>query len=67
MKRNILAGNREHASYMEIHNKLLFHDKTMLSKASGLILMLLQEFHDSEIGGHSEVFKTYQQASQEFY
>ena len=39
----------------------------MLTKDSSLIPMLLQEFHESGVGGHSGIFKTYQRISREFY
>ena len=66
-KMGAMKGTREHAGYTLSKHRLQYHGKTVLSKNSSLIPMLLQEFYYSGVGGHFGVFKTYQRASQEFY
>ena len=59
VKCDILSGSLEQAGYTVINNRLFFNGRTVLAKDSSVIPRLLQEFHDSGIGGHSGVFKTY--------
>ena len=66
IKQDLMVGTREHAGYTLINNRLSYHKKTVLSKDSSLIPMLLQEFHNNGVGGHFGVFKTYQRASWKF-
>ena len=52
VKRDILSGSLEQAGDTVINNRLFFHGRTVLAKDSSLIPRLLQEFHDSGVGGH---------------
>lgn len=46
--------------HYKVHDNLLsFHDKLFIPDSSELKTMLLQEFHASELGGHSGITKTY--------
>ena len=67
IKNDIISGSQEHTGYSVINHRLMFHGKTVLARCSTLIPMLLPEFHDSEVGGHSGAFKTYQRVIREFY
>ena len=67
VKGDILSGHRAPTGYTVLNNILLFQGKIVLTKDSSLIPMLLQEFHDSGVGGHLGVFKTYMRVSREFY
>ena len=60
VKGDILSCLEAPTGYTVLNNGLLFQGKTVLTKDSSLIPMLLQEFHDSGVGGHPGIFKTYQ-------
>ena len=63
VKGDILSSRGAPTEYTVLNNKLLFQGKTVLTKDSSLIPIVLQEFHDSGVGRHSRVFKTYQRVS----
>ena len=52
VKGDILSGHRAPTGYTVLNNRLLFQGKIVLTKDSSLIPILLQEFHDSGVGGH---------------
>ena len=50
------------------HNCLVcFKNRVVVPPQSNILPQILQEFHDSPIGGHSGVLRTYKRISQQFY
>lgn len=47
--------------------KLLYKDRIVPPKGSSKILTILKEFHDTAIGGHAGIFRTYKRISALFY
>ncbi|CAO2826301.1 unnamed protein product [Amaranthus hypochondriacus] len=48
-------------------DKLFYKGRYVLSHSSPFIAVLLQEYHDSPLGGHSGEFKTYQRLASEWF
>lgn len=62
-----LAELNLHGNYSWRHGLLHFKNRIIIPPGSGLILQLLKEFHDSPLGGHSGVLRTYKRLAQQFY
>nr|KYP73577.1 Retrovirus-related Pol polyprotein from transposon 297 family [Cajanus cajan] len=66
----ILFGIRAGKSflyYREQDGLLFWKDRLVIPKQSPLTLKLIQEFHDSPIGGHAGYLRTYQRLLVQFY
>lgn len=61
---NLLGGETIHMGYQLKKGRLYYHDRIVLPRNSSRILSILNEFHDSALGGHSGYFRTYKRASQ---
>lgn len=65
--RDLLAGKPVPKGYQVEHGVLKFKGRVVLPKNSPLISCLLQDYHDSSIGGHSGDLKTYQRLSTSWF
>ena len=63
----MVEDNPKYSSYAVVQGQFLYKGRIVLSWHSNLIPSLLQEFHNSLVGGHSGVFKTMQRLTAEFY
>ena len=67
IRMEVLEGNPKYSGYPIVPGRLLYKGRIVLPRHSKLIPSLLQEFHNSPMGGHSRLFKTMQQLVAEFY
>lgn len=56
-----------HPHYSMVQGRLLRQGKLVVPRQSPLIGLILQEFHDSKVGGHGGVIKTQKRISEVFY
>lgn len=56
-----------HSSYTLEHGRLHYKGRLVLSEKSGWIPKLLAEFHATNTGGHSGVYRTYKRLAQSLY
>lgn len=49
------------------HGKLFYQNGLVIPKTSAYITKLLQEYHDSVMGGHSGDLKSYHRLAREWY
>ena len=59
----ILQGRDPPAGFALVNGKLRYKGRMVISKNSKWIPQILQEFHDSKVGGHSGHFRTYKRIS----
>lgn len=64
--REVAKGNFEYSDFKVQHGLLYHHGKLRLSQHSELKVVLIKEFHESFIGGHSGVLKTFLRLSANF-
>lgn len=57
----------KHPEYSVVQGRLLRQGKRVIPKSSRLIGVILQEFHDSKMGGHRGVLKTQKRIEALFY
>uniref|UniRef100_A0A803QDN9 Uncharacterized protein n=1 Tax=Cannabis sativa TaxID=3483 RepID=A0A803QDN9_CANSA len=62
-----IARGQDCGGFSVTHGCLTFCGRLVLSAASPSIPLLLQEYHNSKMGGHSGVFKTFQRLAADFY
>lgn len=67
LKADILAGNSHPKGYSINQGVLRFKGRLVIPERSQLVKILLHEYHDSPLGGHSGDFKTYQRLAREWY
>lgn len=65
--KDIETGVTVPKGYSLEHGVLRYKGRIVIPASSTLVRKLLQEFHDSPIGGHSGEFKTYQRIAQEWF
>lgn len=63
----MLRGELGYPGYSMDGQRLLYQGCLVLPRTSLQILKLLREFHESAIGGHSDVLKTYRRLAAELY
>lgn len=63
----LLNNQMAHATYVVSGELLTYHDRLVLPANSPTTPLLLDEFHNSPVGGHQGALKTYQQLSREVY
>ena len=63
----VLEGNPKYSGYVVVQRQLLYKGRIVLPQHSKLIPSLLQEFHNSLVGGHLGLFKTMQRLAVKFY
>ena len=63
----IKAGDDAPLGFSLNHGWLFYKRWFVLAKASPFIPVLLQEYHDSPLGGHGGKVKTYQRLAMEWY
>ena len=57
----------ENFNRLEMNQKLFYKGRLVLPKGSSRIPLLLQEFYNSAVGGHSDFFRTYKRISEVVY
>lgn len=57
---DLVAGNQVPKGYHLDHDVLKYKGRVVIPKNSDLVTALLQDYHDSPVGGHSGDLKTYQ-------
>ena len=62
-----IASENPGAPYLWRNGLLYYKNRVIVPPQSALIRQLLHEFHDSNIGGHSGVLRTYKRLAQHFY
>lgn len=67
VKDDLLAGKSVPKGYQVEHGILKFKGRVVLPKDSLLINSLLQDYHDSPMGGHSGDLKTYQRLATSWF
>lgn len=67
LKRKVLDESLKNPMYQIIDDRVWFKNRLVLSKTSHFIPLILAEFHDSKIGGHSCVLKTLKRIQLSFY
>lgn len=63
----IQGGSNPPLGYTVVQNQLMYKGRLVIPTSSYLIPILLKEYHDSPLGGHSGEFKTYQRIAQEWF
>ena len=64
---DLMQDINSHPGYTFKDRKLFFKGRLVLPRGSSKIPMLLEEFHNSAIGGHSGFFRTYKRISAIIY
>ena len=64
---DLLLERQNHPSYSVKGGHLLFQVSLVLPKTSAYIPILMREFHDSPIEGHSGYLRTYKRLAGLFY
>lgn len=59
LKQDLRTNEREHHGFTLLDDKLLFKGRYVIPQSSSFRTKLLQEYHDSAIGGHSGKLHTY--------
>lgn len=54
----VTVGSEQKQGYSVIGGRLFYKNRLVLSRSSRFILMILSEYHDGVMGGHSGVLKT---------
>lgn len=67
IRMEIKAGGNAPFGFSLNHGWLFYKGQFVLAKASPFIPVLLQEYHDSSLGGHGGEVKTYQRLVTEWY
>ena len=67
IKDSLASGQPSALGYTLVEDHLLYNYRMVIPKHSKLIPMLLKEYHDSGIGGHSGEVKTYRRLAADFY
>ena len=67
IKESLASGQPSALSYTLVEDCLLYNNRMVIPKHSKLISMLLKQYHDSVIGGHSGEVKTYRRLAADFY
>lgn len=62
-----LTADRSGVPYSWRNGLLYYKNCVVLPPNSPLLIQLLQEFHNSQMGGHSGVLRTYKRLAQQFY
>jgi len=62
-----LADENPGSPYTRRNGLLHYKNRVVVAPNSDIIQQLLREFHDSPIGGHSGVLRTYKRLAQQFY
>lgn len=62
-----LASEKPGAPYMWWNGLVCYKNRVVIPPNLHLVIQLLQEFHDSPLGGHSGVLRTYKRLAQQFY
>lgn len=64
---DLIQDINSHPGYKFQNQKLFYKGRLVLPKGSSRIPLLLQEFHNSAVGGHSGFFRTYKRISEVVY
>lgn len=67
MRQKLLSQPERHPHLQDRKGLLLYKGKILVPPSSALRPALLQEFHNSKVGGHSGVFRTYRRLAQSFF
>lgn len=67
LKRELLTTGSEYAGYTLTDGKLLYKGRFVIPKGSTLKQVLLQEYHDGVMGGHSGELKTYLRLANDWF
>lgn len=67
LKADLAAGKQCPKGYELIHDLVRYKGRLVVPQDSKLVEVLLKEYHDSPIGGHSEEYKTYQRLMKEWF
>jgi hypothetical protein len=62
-----VATENPNNPYTWRYGLLHYKNRVVIPPNSDIIQQLLREFHDSHLGGHSGVLRTYKQLAQQFY
>lgn len=65
--KDLQGGLNTQVGYTLVDGILLYHGKVVLPSNSPFVDLMLQECHDTKIGGHSGFLKTYKRVSREVY
>jgi len=60
---NLIGGKAVPAQYELKQVRFLYHDRLVIPKESSRIPLILEEFHNSTLGGHSGFFRTLKRIS----
>lgn len=67
LKADLIAGKPCPKGYELVHDIVRYKGRIVVPSKSELVEVLLKEYHDSPIGGHSGEFKTYQRLMKEWF
>lgn len=67
VKKDITDEGKHHVGYTVDKGRLLYKGRLVIPQKSELIPKLLNEFHDSVVGGHAGELRTYQRLAAEWY
>lgn len=67
LKHSILDGSTSNPNYRVLEGRVWYKRRLLLTKTSRFIPLILAEFHDSKLGGHSGVLNTLKRVQQSFY
>ena len=63
----VQKGGKQSESYSIKSGKLFFKNRLVISRTSAFLPLIFREFHDSLMGGHSGVLKTFKRIQEVFY
>ncbi|XP_020698906.1 uncharacterized protein LOC110111397 [Dendrobium catenatum] len=67
VREGLMKGSSNHSGYYLEEERLLYQGRFVMPRTSVHIPHILQKFHGSAVGGHSEVHKTYRRLALELY
>lgn len=59
IKKELMTGEKEHKGFHVADGVLMYKGRRVIPKTSRFVPILLNEYHDSAMGGHAGEFKTY--------
>jgi len=67
LREKLIAQPADHPQFTDREGLLLYKGRIVIPPASALCTTLMAEFHNSKVGGHSGVLRTYKRIAQSFY
>lgn len=67
IKEDIMSNQKNHVGFSVVDGRLLYKGRTVIPRSASMIPILLKEYHDSVVGGHSGDLKTYLRVATDWF